>query len=154
MKLDAIITELVSDNVTALVNLLQILGLYVTVYVYLGLRRLKGKLGYLGLAPEYERLLRESASRISDYLNNFQGSQTGLREEMTKIKVLLNGFRKQLSWCWWPWGDALSTNRVLRLTRVYESSATADHAYEIYLGIQTILLEIEDRKRNAPWRQT
>lgn len=146
--MDAIVSTLTDSNVTALVNALQILSVVVIVRLYFRVSHISKHYTSIARIPEHQKSLRQRASRINDYLNDYDVNKLNLDAEIVRLGAALRSLRRKL-----PWSERGSTKRALGAVGNYEDDRVEAKARAVYLEVQKIIAELEEQERDKRWRQ-
>lgn len=89
---------LTTPKFTAFVNFLSILGFIVTIYVGLGIRKIRNQYAAKIRVPELKEQLQKHVSNLSGFLNDYANNINSIAIEIAQLEPVLQAIKKRLKW--------------------------------------------------------
>jgi hypothetical protein len=139
---------LTSPFVTAIVNVLSVLGFGVTIYVMFGVRQIKNNYTSRIRVPELRMKLGEYISSIGGFLNDYANNKNKISPQLEQTKSVLKAIKKRLGRV-----EAKKINEVLVLMNNLQINLTNQevHVREIYDRLHGIIEELEQWENDMKW---
>lgn len=136
-----------SPSITALANVITIIGIFVTVSVFLDVRRIKKFYIFTGRITDLSKSLKQHSSKISEYLNDFDGFLPQILEELTRAEVVVKSLERKTN------GQLKqSVGKLHKSILSYSSQQqNQDGLRSIYLAMIKIQDEIADYRKDQEW---
>lgn len=105
-----IVEYLTTLKFTAFVNFLSILGFVVTIYVGLGIRKIRNQYAAKIRLPELKEQLQKHVSNLSGFLNDYENNKNPIAIEIAQLEPVLRAIKKRLKW-----SERSKINQALRM---------------------------------------
>jgi len=123
-----------------------IAGLFLTVAVFVNLRRIKSFYVFRARVPELTQKIGEKASNISKLLGDSENTKPQVELELAEIVVLVRSLRDKST------GDArLHAKRVLK--RLEQRAIISANTWDLYVDIQTLLVTFREIQLDLKWEK-
>jgi hypothetical protein len=135
-----------NETFTAFSNISAIISAFVSIYLFVTIRRLKTRYLFKVRAPELLNELNTHASNLANYMNDFIDSIDQIKLELGRIEVKLGVLKRKV-----PRNTRKSIERVVRYINNYKADDRKQNKlFEVYVEMQKLTDEInniyEDRK--------
>ena len=152
--IDIIVKFLTSILFTALVNITQIASLVITIIVYFGVKRIKKYYTFVGRHPDLVKNLRRHASKIVEYLSDFDGFFDQIQTELKLTEVTLATLEKKI--------DDQPKKSIRRLRKTLRKTKNTDDlerqgekgVRSIYNDLLKIDAEITELRKDQQWEMS
>jgi hypothetical protein len=123
-----------------------VIGFFLTIAVYIGLRRIRTFYVFRARVPELADRLREKASTIATLLADYEGSKQQIQIELAEVVVLARSVRDKSA------GDPkVEAKQLLKL--IQKRAEAADAAWGIYVQMQTLLVTLREIQLDLKWEK-
>ena len=148
--MDAIVVRLTSPTWTAVANVISIVGFAVAILVYLDVRRIKNFYFLAVRVPDLTGRLGKHASKISSYLNDFDGFLPEIQKELVLAEVTLRSLEAKTQ------GRLKeSISHLVKTVRSYDpNSKDKEGLRTIYVDMIRVQAEIADRQEDQKWERS
>lgn len=139
---------LTSSFVTAIVNVLSVLGFGVTIYVMFGVRQIKNNYTSRIRVPELRVKLGEYISNIGDFLNDYANNTNQIAPQLEQTESVLKAIKKRLGRV-----EAKKIQEVLVLMNNLQINLTGqeDQVRNIYNRLHGVNAELEQWENDMKW---
>lgn len=139
---------LTSSFVTAIVNVLSVLGFGVTIYVMFGVRQIKNNYTSRIRVPELRLKLIELISGIGDLLNDYANNTNQIAPQMEQTESVLKAIKKRLGRA-----EAKKIQQVLLLMSKLQNNLTGEEVQvrNIYNRLHGVSTELEQWENDMKW---
>lgn len=96
--INSMVGNFTSVKITAFVNLLSILGFFVTIYVGFGIRKIRSQYVAKIRVPALKAQLQNHVSTLSSYLNDYTNNKNLIVTEIAQLDPVLHALKKRLKW--------------------------------------------------------
>ena len=128
-------------------NAASILGLLLTILVFINLRSIKRSYIFTARAPELLEKLVKHGSNLSAYLKDFSNSRQEIELELAGAEIVLKSLRSKVG--------RRAKGSVKRVLKIVKSSNgtnhTQDSLWTIYLEMQKLITEIQELQSDLKW---
>ncbi len=133
-------------------GLASIFGLFLTIYVFLSIRKIEKEFLFRVRLPSLLRKLQQHASNLSKLLQQYPESENEIIEELSIAKVNINSLYKKSTGSIKTSLHKLETNiEEYRNTKI--AKQTKESIREIYVEMNMVIQEINNQKDDDKWRQ-
>lgn len=133
-------------------GLASIVGLFFTIYVFLGIRVIQKEFLFRIRLPSLLKKLQQHASTISNQLQKYPETKHEIIEELSIAKVNINSLYKKSSGSIKTSLKKLETNiDVFRKSELTDNSKQS--LREIYMEMNMVIQEISNLRDDDKWRQ-
>jgi chromosome segregation ATPase len=139
---------LTSPSITAIVNVLSVLGFGVTICVMFAVRQIKNNYTSRIRVPELRIKLGEHISSIGELLNDYANNKNKIAPRMEQIESVLKAIKKRLAR-----PAVVKIQEVLSLMRNLNNEQVTDEAVirEIYNKLHGVSAELEQWENDMKW---
>ena len=128
-------------------NAASILGLLLTVLVFIGLRSIKRSYIFTARVPELLKKLVAHASSIAAYQKDFSNSQQEIQLELAGTEIVLKSLRRKVSR-----STRGSVRRVLKVVKDSNGpNQSHDNVWTIYVEMQKLIIEVQELQSDLKW---
>jgi predicted PurR-regulated permease PerM len=136
-------------GITDIGSVASILGLVLTILIFLSLRKIRRFYVFTARVPELLDKLTKHAGKISEYQKEFSNSQQEIELELSKAEVVLKSLKKKVSR-----QTKSSINNVLKTVKTYYNSISDSKSlWEVYVKIQILIDEIKELQLDIKWER-
>jgi hypothetical protein len=130
-------------------SLASLIGLLVTFWVAMSVRRIKSFYIVTARVPELARRLKQHSSALATYLNDFEAFKDKIREELVVTEVTVNSLRRKVS------GQTKRTVKVLwkEMRRANGLGVDSSSARALYLRIIHVNEQLKDLQSGLKWER-
>ncbi len=148
--LTALITELTSPGFTALANLFGVLAFVFTILVYFNVRQISNHYGALIRLPELRTSLLTHASKIGDFLSDFENGRDNISLEFAKLLPMLLSVKKRLGI-----SQRHTVNALIKdVNNCRKNSNFAENQIrQVFNHLHTLVTELEQWESDIRWRK-
>ena len=144
------IAYLTSSSFTAVVNFLSILGFAVTIYVGLGIRKIRSHFVAKIRVPELKLRLTTHVSNLAGFFNDYSNNKESIETEIAQIEPVLQAIKKRLGW-----SERTKIKHAIRILIAQQrnTQSTATEARTIYNILNGIVAELEQWENDKKWSE-
>jgi hypothetical protein len=126
-----------------------IIGLLLTVIVFINIRKIKNFYLFRARVPELIDKLSVHSSNIASYQYESSDSLQNIPLELAKAEVVLQSLEKKLK------GQTrISVQELLKIVREFDvSNNTRDDLWNIYVGMMKVIEQIKDIQEDLRWER-
>jgi chaperonin cofactor prefoldin len=137
-------------NFSNLADFLSIIGFFLSVYVSLGIRKIKKEFLFRARLPDLLKQLQKHATALSTLLDDFQNNQDKIIEELSIAKVNINSLYNKSA------GEVKGSLKKLDVSIdnfLLGQDKNSKIIRGIYLQMNMVIQEINNLKEDEKWRQ-
>jgi len=129
-----------------------IIGLLLTVYIFVTLRNIKNLYLFKARMPEQLEKLNKHISDINKYYSDFEGSYEIIEVELAKSEVLLEWFRNRIK------GVSNKTDIKNLLTKISNIRSNnikgqKNRVWEVYVNMSKLSEALESYRKDQKWER-
>jgi hypothetical protein len=125
------------------------ISLVLTVWVLINVGKIKSYYMFAARVPDLNKQLKQHASEISAYLNDFEGFLPQIQLELAQTEIVLRSLKNKLDR-----QPKKSATQLLKVLRHYDlNSGDKDGLYSIYVDMRKLESEIEDLQEDLKWER-
>ena len=134
----------------AVVNITSLVGFIITLWVFVEIRRIRSHYVFKGRVPQHTKKLKRSASKIADYMNDFEDMLPQIKLELVSIEVELESLAKKLDR-----RSRQSINELLKRIRlcVGDRSKSISDLRGIYRDLHRVIARVEELQKDLNWEK-
>ena len=138
----------VSDNFTAIVNVISVIGFFITIFVWLSVRQIKSQYTSRIRVPELKEKLVAHTSKIGEFLNDYTNNKNQILLELSTIEPILNAIKKRLGWT-----ERSKVNETIKMVNKIQKNFTGneEEIRLIYNHLHGINSELEQWEIDKNW---
>lgn len=136
-------------NLSDIGSVASIIGLLLTVVVFLNIRSIKRFYVFRARVPELLERLIEQSSKISTYQNDFVNSSQEIDIVVAQVEITLKSLKQKLS------GSVKSSvGKILKqLERLVNQSKTSANLWSLYIDLQKLIAEVQELQSDLKWEK-
>lgn len=146
---NSIVPDLVSGEFTAIVNIVSIIGFFITVFVMINVRQIKGQYTSRIRVPELRVNLEEHTSKIGDLLNDYSNNKHNISLELTRTEPVLQAIKKRLGWT--ERSKVKESIKIIKIIQKTKPISSEDDFRNIYDRLHGINSELEQWENDMKW---
>jgi hypothetical protein len=146
----SVVDFLQADIVIAVVNFVTIVGFVITVFVFIDVKRIKRYYKFVGRVPDLKKNLKQHATNINNYLNDYSNFGSEIQAEITLAEVTLKSLITKTD------GQVKqSIISLLKDIQLFNSTkGDEDLLRKIYLGMIKVEAEIVNVRKDQKWEMS
>lgn len=120
-----------------------IISLFLTVYVALGIRKIRNNYIFRLRAPQFVKTISKQASMLIDYANDFTNNQQEIGDELARLDVRLKAMQGRMR------GESKKAVKELRSRiKTYEREPDEIKVRSAYRSAQRVIEEVREFQEN------
>lgn len=149
-EIESIIAYTTSISFTAMVNVLTIVSFAVTIYVGLGIRKIRSHYVAKIRVPELKLQLTHHVSELGGFFNDYSNNKELIATEIAQIEPVLQAIKKRLGW-----SERTKINHAIKMLVVQQKNAQSDatEARSIYNALNGVIAELEQWENDKKWSE-
>jgi hypothetical protein len=149
MSLKDIVDFLTEIHITALVNVVSLIGFVLTIIVFLNVKRIVKYYVLLGRSPDLTSKIKKHSSNLSNYFNDFDNNRYSIHQELSLSEVTLKSLERKAD------GQVKKSVKDLgtKIRNFDWKNGSADDAREIHVGMLKLLEEFQDMRQDQEWER-
>jgi hypothetical protein len=146
--INAATTYLTQNTTTAVVNVMSILGFFITVYVMIQIRQIKEYYTARIRLPELRNLLQQYASNLGGFLNDYSNNKNMIILEISKTEPVLQAIKKRLGW-----SERKRVKEAIKIINDHQNGHNFDEERVrlLYNSLHGISVELEQWENDKRW---
>ncbi len=130
-------------------NAASIIGLLLTIMIFINLRNIKRFYIFTARVPELLEKMRQHAGKISSYQEDFSNSGQEIELELAGAEITLKSLKGKVSR-----RTKSSIKRVLKAVKNYDrTEKDQDKLWAVYVEIHKLIAEVQELQSDLKWRQ-
>ena len=145
--IQSVIEILSNQTFTALVNVLSVVGFFLTIWVFIGIRSIRRNYTFTARAPELVKELSKRTSRILNYRNDFEHNLLEIDHELVQVRVTLNSLETKVNR-----SSRKSISEAQKTISNYSSGdKDKDNLFVVYLALVRVVSELQELQKDRIW---
>jgi hypothetical protein len=130
-------------------GLASVTSLTLTIWVVLGVRRLKASYLFSARAPEIAKQLRAHAANLASYLNDFEAFKGKIQEELAAAEVTSFSLARKIEWR--HRGAVKDLGKAIK--RMNRTQVSEEQLRTVYLQLIKVNEHVKDLQADLKWER-
>jgi hypothetical protein len=138
----------VSDDFTAIVNVISVIGFFITIFVWISVYQIKSQYTSRIRVPELKGKLVAHTSQIGEFLNDYTNNKNQILLELSTIEPILKAIKKRLGW-----NERSKVNETIKMVNKLQKNfaSNEEEVRLIYNHLHGINSELEQWEIDKNW---